>query len=126
MLLQVRFKSCVRFLQISTIEFKSAIFRFGISARLPESEILPDSSSKPDSHKLPESMCQDQIHDFCPIRSVCARFSTLARFKISRIRFDFFFQIRSAVTAASAAMTEASLALLAGDTGYWGFRLGSP
>ena len=35
-------------------------------------------------------MCQDQIHDLCPIRSVCARFSTLARFKISRIRFEFF------------------------------------
>ena len=87
---QVRFKSCVRFLQISPIRMKSTIVRFGISARLPESEILPDSSSKPDSHKLPESMCQDQIHDLCPIRSVFARFSTLARFKVRRIRFDFF------------------------------------
>ena len=87
---QVRFKSCARFFQISPIRLKSTIVRFGISARLPESEILPDSSSKPDSHKLPESMCQDQIHDLCPIRSVCARFSTLARFKISRIRFEFF------------------------------------
>ena len=37
-----------------------------------------------------------------------------------------FCPIRSAVTAASAAMTEASLALLAGDTGYLGIRLGSP
>ena len=28
------------------------------------------------------------------------------------------------MTAASAAMTEASLALLAGDTGYWDIRFG--